>query len=92
MCQEERIYSSDSFLTSVLDGGEWSASHPGRVLAPGKDPPPHTHWTEGWVGPRACLDTEARQKSFRFCRWSNLDHPVVQSAARQYTVWATPAT
>jgi hypothetical protein len=32
-------YSSYSFLTSALEGGEWSASHPNRVLPPGKEPP-----------------------------------------------------
>jgi hypothetical protein len=32
----ERRYSSYSFLTSALDGGEWSASCPGRTLPPGK--------------------------------------------------------
>jgi hypothetical protein len=31
--------SSYSFSTSALDGGEWSASRPGRALATGKDPP-----------------------------------------------------
>jgi hypothetical protein len=30
---------SSSFLTSALDGGEWSASRPGRALPPGKRPP-----------------------------------------------------
>jgi len=30
-------YSSYSFLTSALDGGEWSASRPGRALPLGKD-------------------------------------------------------
>jgi hypothetical protein len=35
----ERMYSSYSFTTSALDGGEWSASHPGRALAPGKGRP-----------------------------------------------------
>jgi hypothetical protein len=35
----ERRYSSYSYLTSALDGGEWSASHPSRALYPqGKDP------------------------------------------------------
>jgi hypothetical protein len=34
-----RRYSSYSFLTSALDGGEWSASRPGRALPPGKEPP-----------------------------------------------------
>jgi hypothetical protein len=33
----ERRYSSDSFLTSALDGGEWSASRPGCALPPEKD-------------------------------------------------------
>jgi hypothetical protein len=27
------------YLTSALDGGEWSLSRPGRALAPGKGPP-----------------------------------------------------
>jgi hypothetical protein len=34
----ERRYSSCSFLTSALDGHEWSASRPGRALPWGKDP------------------------------------------------------
>jgi hypothetical protein len=34
----KRKYSSYSFLTSALDGGEWSASRPGRALPRGKDP------------------------------------------------------
>jgi hypothetical protein len=34
----ERMYSSYSVSTSVIYGGEWSASHPGRVLAPRKGP------------------------------------------------------
>jgi hypothetical protein len=56
----ERRYSSYSFLTSALDGGEWSASRPCRALPRGKDTPPtRTHCKEGWVDPRAGLDTEA---------------------------------
>jgi hypothetical protein len=34
----ERRYSSYSFSTLAQDGGEWSASHPGRALPLGKDP------------------------------------------------------
>jgi hypothetical protein len=34
----ERSYSSYTFLTSALDGGEWWASRPGRALPRGKDP------------------------------------------------------
>jgi hypothetical protein len=57
----ERRYSSYSFSTSALDGGEWSASLPGRASAPGERTP-STHCTGGLVGPRAGLDTEARGK------------------------------
>jgi hypothetical protein len=58
------VYSSYSFLTSALDGDEWSASRPGRAFTPGEGTP-GTHWTGGWMGPRAGLDTEARgKKSF----------------------------
>jgi hypothetical protein len=32
-------YSSYSFLTSALEGGEWSASRPDRILPAGKKPP-----------------------------------------------------
>jgi hypothetical protein len=33
------MYSSYSFKTSALDGGEWSVSRPGRTLPPEKGPP-----------------------------------------------------
>jgi hypothetical protein len=54
-------YISYLFSTSVLDESEWSASCPGHALASRKGSP-GTHWTGGWVGPRASLDTEARGK------------------------------
>jgi hypothetical protein len=81
-------YRSYSFSTSAVDGSEWSASRPGCGLAPGKGPP-GAHCTGGWVGPRAGLGTEAKGKSFRFCRGSNLDRPVVQPVARHCTDCAT---
>jgi hypothetical protein len=34
----ERRYSSYSFTTSALDGGEWSATRPGRALPLGNGP------------------------------------------------------
>jgi hypothetical protein len=40
---------ASSILTSTLDGGEWSASRPGR-FTPRKEPP-----VGGWVGRRAGL-------------------------------------
>jgi hypothetical protein len=47
-CGEKR-YSSYSFITTALDGGEWSGSRPGRVLPPGKGPPVPTVQEAGWV-------------------------------------------
>jgi hypothetical protein len=45
----ERRYSSYSFTTSALEGGEWSASRPGRALPPGKGPPIPIVQEAGWV-------------------------------------------
>jgi hypothetical protein len=80
----ERRYSSYSFSTSALDGGEWSASRPGRG-----ERTPGTHCIGGWVGPRAGLDTEVGGKILCPRRGSNLDRPVVQPVVRYYTAWAT---
>jgi len=49
-----------AYLTSALDGGEWSASRPGR-FTPGKGVTV-THWIRGWVGPRAGLGAVAKRK------------------------------
>jgi hypothetical protein len=38
---------SSTPLTSVLDGGEWSASRPGRFTL--RERAPASHWIEGWV-------------------------------------------
>jgi hypothetical protein len=80
----------NSFPTSALDGGEWSASRPGRAFTP-EERTPGTQCTGGWVGPRAGLDTEARGKILCPCRWSNPDLTVVQPVVRHYTAWAIPA-
>jgi len=42
-------------MTAALEGGEWSAAHPGRTLPPGKDPVPilrEAGWAPGpvWKG------------------------------------------
>jgi hypothetical protein len=42
------------FLASALDGGEWSASHTGR-LTPGENAF-STDLIRGWVGPSAGVD------------------------------------
>jgi hypothetical protein len=51
---------SSIFLNLALDGGEWSASCPGRFTP--YDRPSGTHWTGGWVGPRAGRDTLENRK------------------------------
>jgi len=48
-----------TFLTSVLDGGEWSASPPGQFTT--GEGVPSSHWIGGWVGPTASLDAVARR-------------------------------
>jgi hypothetical protein len=45
----ERRYSSYSFTTSALDGGEWTTSRPGRALPPGKGPPVPIGQEAGWA-------------------------------------------
>jgi hypothetical protein len=42
-------------LTSPLDGGVWSASRSGHFTP--RERAPGTRWLDGWVGPRAGLDT-----------------------------------
>jgi hypothetical protein len=58
-----------AFLSSVLDGGEFSASHTGRFTP--RERAPGTHWIEGWVGPRAGLNTVVKRKILSSCRDSN---------------------
>jgi hypothetical protein len=65
---------SCSFLTSALDGVNGQHHAPAALYPRGKDP--GTHWTGGWVGPRAGLDAEARRKVLCLCRRSNPGRPV----------------
>jgi hypothetical protein len=53
-------YSSIHSLISALDGGEWSASRPGRFTP--RERAPGTHWIGGWVGLRATLDAVVKRK------------------------------
>jgi hypothetical protein len=62
-------------LISALDGGECSASRPGRPLPPGKETPQYPLvWRLG--GPRAGLDAGAGRKILHLCRGSNPTRPV----------------
>jgi hypothetical protein len=75
-------------MTSALDGGEWLASRPGHALPPGKGRPVPIVQEAGWA-PEPVWTQRLQEKSFRLCRRSNLDRPVVQSVVRHYTAWAT---
>jgi hypothetical protein len=63
----ERRYSSYSFTTSALDGGEWSASRPGRALVSGKGPPVSIVQEAGWA-PEPVWTQRLEEKSFAPCR------------------------
>jgi hypothetical protein len=83
------MYSSIHFLTSALDGGEWSASRPGRFTP--RERAPGTAWIGGWVGPRAVLYAVVKRKIPSPRRESNPRTPIVQSVAQRYTDWAITA-
>jgi hypothetical protein len=83
----ERRYSSYSFLTSALDGGEWSASRPGRALPPGKGSPVHIVQETGWA-PEPVWTQRLEEKSSASVGDRT---PVVQPVVRHYTDWATAA-
>jgi hypothetical protein len=70
-----------SFLTSALDGGEWSASCPGRALHPGKGPPVPIGQEAGWA-PEPVWTQRLDEKSSASVGDRT---PVVQSVVRHYT-------
>jgi hypothetical protein len=66
-------FSSQSFLTSALDGGEWSASSPGHTSLPGKRTPVPIGQEVGWAS--AMVWTKRLQDRTL----------VIQSVVRHYT-------
>jgi hypothetical protein len=82
-------YSSIQCLTSALDGGEWSASSPGRFTP--RERGPGTHWIGGWVGPRAILDAVMKRKIPSPRQESKPRTPIIQFVAQRYTDWAITA-
>jgi hypothetical protein len=72
--------SAAHYLTLALDGGEWSASRPGRFTT--KERAHGTHWIAGWVGPRAGLDKVVKRKITSHCR--DWNPPIVQPLAQRY--------
>jgi hypothetical protein len=73
----ERRYSSYSFLTSAVDGGEWSASRPGRALPPGKGPPVPIVQEAGWA-PQPVWTQRLEEKSLAFAGDRN---PIARSSS-----------
>jgi hypothetical protein len=57
----ERKYSSNSFLTSALDGMSGQRHAPALLYPRKRTPIRPTHWIGDWVGLKR-LDTEARGK------------------------------
>jgi hypothetical protein len=80
---EEWRYSSTHSSISALDGGEWSASPPGRITP--KERAPGTHWIGGWVGPIAVLVAVVKRKIPSSRRESNPRTPIVQPVTQRYT-------
>jgi hypothetical protein len=77
----ERSYSSYSYLTSVLDEGERSASRPGRALPSGKGPPVPIGQEAGWA-PEPVWTQRLEEKSSASV---GDKPPVVQFVVSHYT-------
>jgi hypothetical protein len=60
------------FLTSALEGGEWSTSRPCSFTP--REGAPVTHWIGGLVGPSAGPDAVKKRKILH-CRESNPCRP-----------------
>jgi hypothetical protein len=85
----ERRYSSYSFATSALDGVSGQPHAPAALYLSGKDP--DTHWTGMLDGPLSRSGHTGYRKNLCLYRGLNPDRSVIQSVARHYTDWATPA-
>jgi hypothetical protein len=72
---------------TALDGGEWSASRPGRALPPGKGPPVSIVQEAGWA-PEPVSTQGLEEKSSAPVGDRT---PIVQPVVRHYTDWATAA-
>jgi hypothetical protein len=85
--QGEGLYSSYSFSTSALDGGEWSAPRPGCPLPPGNGPQVPIVQEAGWA-PEPVWTQRLEENLLPL---PGIDRPVDQAVVRHYTDWATPA-
>jgi hypothetical protein len=76
-------------MNSAIDGVERSALRPSRALAPGKGPPVPIGQEAEWA-PEPVWTQRLEEKS-SLPSPVKLDRQVVQSVARHYTDWTTPA-
>jgi hypothetical protein len=60
-CGEVEVY-LHAFLGLALGKGERLASSSGRFSSAERPPPADSHWTGGWVSPKAGLDAEAKKE------------------------------
>jgi hypothetical protein len=72
----------NSFLTSALKGGVWSASRPGRLYPRER---PGTHCTGGWWAPEPVWIGAENLAALGF------DPRIFQPVASRYIDWAIPA-
>jgi hypothetical protein len=61
------------FLTSALDGEEFSALRAGHFVS--GERAPSTNWLGAWVGPRTNLDAVGKREVSFHCRKSNSGRP-----------------
>jgi hypothetical protein len=78
----ERMYSSYSFTTWALNGGEWSRS--GHALPPGKGPPVPIGQEAGWA-PEPVWTQRIKENSLAPAGDRTSDRPIVQLVVRHYT-------
>jgi hypothetical protein len=83
----ERRYISYSYLTSALDGGEGSASRPGRALPLRKGPPVPIGQEAGWASEPVWTQGLEEKSSAPVEDRTSIVQPVV----RHCTAWATAA-
>jgi len=67
------------YLTLVLDGGEWSASHTSHFTP--REKAPSSHWLGVWEGPRAVLGVGQRE----FLAPAEIQTPIIHPVVSCYT-------
>jgi hypothetical protein len=77
-----------AFLTSALDGSEWSDSRPGRFIS--REKASGTNCIGDFMDSRAVLDAVKKKVPIPR-RESNPRTPIVQPVTQRYTEWGSTA-